>query len=79
LASNEITGLDVQIYPNPNAGSFTIVLPDGSSKTAVLINSQGVIVPNVSFKDGKNEISGLETGIYLFKVENIVKKICVTE
>lgn len=77
--------IDIQIYPNPNNGAFTIVLPNELHMSDLqLINGAGQLVRKWKDVDqGTLEVNNLSSGFYLLRVFSkqtgkfITKKIIV--
>jgi hypothetical protein len=74
---------DINIYPNPNQGSFTI----HSTKTGYyrLMNSTGQLIYEVQLNDLNNftfEVRGLSTGFYFLQgvsgSDYVQQKVVVT-
>lgn len=71
---DEVTRID--IYPNPNAGSFTI--RSTKPRTVILSNELGQVLKSMHVPaDSTVEVSGLSPGIYFVTGDNSTKKIVV--
>lgn len=79
---DEVRVSSVDVYPNPNSGSFTVhASQPGSFK---LVNSTGQLIQEIRLNDTNNfsiEINNLSTGFYFLQgvagAEYIVQKIVV--
>jgi hypothetical protein len=71
---NQLVGnlTGVRVYPNPNAGVFTIELNNDVNKTIEVIDITGRVVTNVSSKDEeiKVDISRFAAGIYYVRIQS---------
>lgn len=68
-----VDGTDaLSVYPNPNNGSFTIELVNGSSKNIQVTDVTGRVVSSTVTSDDKAEIniSNLASGVYYVKVQS---------
>ncbi len=74
-----INELDVSVYPNPNNGSFNITAPVSSNIS--IYNLFGKKVCSGVAVSSKTTISGLESGVYLVRIESegeyLTRKIIV--
>lgn len=79
LVNCNITGIphpaapfhDVEIYPNPSTGVFTVSLPEntsGYSITILNLNGQKIISYQITGMDTQLDLSNLAKGIYLVSV-----------
>lgn len=84
----ETSSAEMLVYPNPSSGSFTISFAAGSSRnvTASVFNMLGEVVLNAELERAENTIavSGLDTGMYLLKLEDekgiiALRKIVVSQ
>lgn len=69
VGNKGITGF--KIYPNPNAGSFTVELPDTSSQTTLMLykaTGQSVKAIQCTGKSTRIEASNLPTGVYFYRL-----------
>ncbi|TAG58016.1 MAG: T9SS C-terminal target domain-containing protein [Cytophagales bacterium] len=69
---------NINIYPNPSTGAFTIESPLPINEPIVIYNILGVAVQTISSK-GENtiKISGLTTGMYLVQIGSFKQKVMV--
>jgi hypothetical protein len=74
---------DLNVYPNPNDGSFTI--RSGRSGSYRLLSSTGQLIYEVQLNDSNNftfEVSGLSTGFYFLQgvsgSDYVQQKVVVT-
>jgi hypothetical protein len=72
LNNTVASSIGVVVYPNPNTGSFTIELNNGSVKTIEVMDVTGrIILTNTSSNDKADfNISGLSNGIYYVRVQS---------
>ena len=74
-AVHNIQGQTATVYPNPNAGTFNVVLSEPSAHVAIeLYNLTGSMVYSKSFEGTsgniyKNEMPGIAGGIYFLKIK----------
>jgi hypothetical protein len=70
---------DINIYPNPNNGDFTILIP--TKGTYTIMNAIGQIVETMDLKEDAQQInvSGLSQGIYYVIGKSSKVKIVVTK
>lgn len=71
--SENTNDLRVNVYPNPNLGSFTIELNEKQERIEVKVYTlSGVLVSKKLFKDSSNTLIELnvESGLYLLEVTN---------
>lgn len=74
LVSNENPNFDVNLYPNPNDGQFTIDVAltqgDGKPLQAMMMDMTGKMVQNSTINQGSNELSleDVESGMYLIQI-----------
>ncbi len=79
-AAGSNNSLNVTAYPNPNNGTFTLQMPDETSKYFVEIrNNQGVVVQRDYYNAAKSEINinDKQPGIYHMRIvttENVYSK-----
>ena len=66
--------IEAEIFPNPSSGSFTIVC-EGVKRVSVY-SVDGRLVQNQSVKGSECMIEGLESGVYLVRIETD-KETCV--
>jgi hypothetical protein len=59
--------LEAEVFPNPSSGSFTIVC-EGLKRVSVY-SVDGRLVKNQSAKGSECMIEGLESGVYLVRIE----------
>ena len=59
--------LEAEVFPNPSSGSFTIVC-EGMKRVSVY-TVDGRLVKNQSAKGSECMIEGLESGVYLVRIE----------
>jgi len=78
--NESISDSDLNIFPNPNSGSFTI---NGKESEIILICDQlGREIKRIRLSDKNNfteTISGMPNGIYFLSGKDIRKKIVITE
>jgi|GEM_PF-366848 len=63
----------LNVFPNPNNGSFTLLLNENVSGTNMqvqLFDMQGKIVLEPSFEGNQVSVNGLSAGVYLIKVND---------
>ena len=60
----------INVYPNPNSGSFTVEFDEGRNGSLIVVDALGRIVRELEF-DGKDRIDMLdfESGIYLIQLK----------
>ena len=71
----------VDLYPNPASGYFKVNLPHHRPMAYQLINAYGAVVRTViiSPNDATVDVATLPQGYYVFRTENIVKRILITD
>ena len=68
-AQTDSTEVKLNIFPNPNAGTFYITLVDYVSVPAKLISKEGQVVKTFYLDQGLNYISiDVPTGVYILSV-----------
>ncbi|MGZ4043283.1 MAG: T9SS type A sorting domain-containing protein [Bacteroidia bacterium] len=62
--------LNVNVYPNPNNGEFTVELANGSSKLIEVIDISGRVVKQVKSNDDSvnMNLNGFASGLYYLKI-----------
>ncbi|MBK8369069.1 MAG: T9SS type A sorting domain-containing protein [Bacteroidetes bacterium] len=70
---------DINIYPNPNNGDFTILIP--TKGTYTIVNAIGQIVETIELKEDAQQInvSGLSQGMYYVIGKTSKVKVVVTK
>jgi PKD repeat protein len=63
---------DIRLYPNPNNGLFTLELPAGYEANVEVMDMTGRPVFNQTISSGKIDLTGLQKGLYLLKVKDIL-------
>lgn len=82
---NNLNSADVNVYPNPNNGSFTVYLSSNDINSIVVYDVYGKIVKQLHETDsGRIQINNLKRGFYFLKVtfkngKTIAKKIMVNK
>ena len=66
--------IEAKVFPNPSSGSFTIVCQ--GLKRVLVYSVDGRLVQNQSVKGSECMIEGLESGVYLVRIETD-KETCV--
>lgn len=65
---------DIAIYPNPTAGSFKIIMPEGvknESSYYLLYDLNGVLIIEKNLEDETGvDIGNMPNGVYLLKIVN---------
>jgi PKD repeat protein len=90
VESNIISKDDIQVFPNPNSGKFTVVIPEEQIfEELVIYNQIGQVVHNERLNSQENSIrinmgSEWRNGIYLIRLTNsnnqiITKKVVVNK
>lgn len=81
---NEISSDQIEIYPNPNTGSFTVEIPQGLyDASLVVVNSVGANVYATTIKSSESiHINSVAKGIYFVKISSsnhkqLVKKVVI--
>jgi hypothetical protein len=72
IENNVASTIGAVVYPNPNTGSFTIELNNGSVKTIEVMDLTGRIILTNTLSNDKADfnISGLSNGIYYVRVQS---------
>ncbi|MBX3163994.1 MAG: T9SS type A sorting domain-containing protein, partial [Bacteroidetes bacterium] len=67
--------LNINVYPNPTNGEFTVEAPDNTH--LIIMNATGQIVLEQTSTSNKTEISlgNFANGIYFVKAGSVVKKV----
>ncbi|WP_317898515.1 T9SS type A sorting domain-containing protein [Aurantibacillus circumpalustris] len=74
---DDASPFSLNIYPNPNNGSF--VIKSTKSRTAVIRNELGQIVKTIYLEpNSETQVSGLNAGIYFVLSDDFKKKIIIT-
>lgn len=80
-SKGNLSEFEIQIYPNPNAGLFSIKLQNISEGTIQIMNINGTVIfsKNIKNKEVEVNIQGQPAGIYIVKVQSgqktFIKKI----
>lgn len=75
LASNQVSAIEAQIIPNPNTGTFRLVVENaGVGSNIVLYDLMGravlsTLLEGVQDGIGEMEFSGVSEGVYLLRIE----------
>lgn len=73
----EIQEKDFKVYPNPNSGNFTIVIPSAASSAAITISDMSGHIIDTRISAKKTEefnLSNYSRGIYLISIETDDKR-----
>ncbi len=72
LAINDVAvGFDVQLYPNPSNGNFTLQFSDNVPRTVSITDATGRLITIQQVAASRNfDISALSSGIYLLSIKN---------
>jgi hypothetical protein len=72
--TNEVVtnNTDINIYPNPTTGMLNLTVPGGlwEDYEVQVFNAVGVLQQNLPLTDGQVDISALQKGMYLLKVQH---------
>lgn len=71
ISTASATAVDINIYPNPNNGSFTVVLPGSTNKSRIeVFNMLGEQIFSCTVISGNNivNINSQPNGIYLYRI-----------
>ncbi|HEY9115564.1 MAG TPA: lamin tail domain-containing protein [Bacteroidales bacterium] len=69
---DKISDNNIRLYPNPNNGLFTLALPAGTEAEVVVLDITGRPVFKQQMSTGKIDLTGLQKGLYLVKLKEIV-------
>lgn len=63
---------DINIYPNPTTGMLNLTVPGGlwEDYEVQVFNAVGVLQQNLPLTDGQVDISSLQRGMYLLKIQH---------
>jgi hypothetical protein len=73
IFSQSVSDYKIQIYPNPNTGSFTVKLPlTLENSTIQILNMMGEIIYNKTLTDMDNriDVSNVASGLYSISINN---------
>jgi len=77
---NAAESYEINIYPNPAFSSFELSVPDiFIGKTMLLFNVSGNQIKSIPVQNQitQVDVSGLSSGVYLLKIEDITKRVII--
>lgn len=69
-----VSGEGLQVFPNPNRGSFTV---SGSGATVSVYDLAGRLVLAVPLRNGQGNVAGLRRGVYVVRAGKDVQRVVV--
>lgn len=82
ISTLEMTQDEVQLYPNPTSGEFTVKIPGKEKYLLKVYNIQGQEILSENIVSGYHSVKGLNIGVYIVEISNkksysLIKKLLV--
>lgn len=75
--SDDTQNGDLNIYPNPNKGTFTISYRESDGSLIEILNNQGLVVRRFDLNQKEANMQGLPQGLLFVRFKNRVYKVLV--